>query len=45
VVELVAAGKAGGYQRLDVAAVLQEPLRDAQVSPDSISQNPSQKGT
>ena len=28
-----------------VAMVLKDPLRDAQVSPDYISQNPSQKDT
>ena len=41
VVELVAAW----CQGLDVAVIWKEPLSDAQDSPNSISQNSSQKGT
>ena len=33
-----------GCQRLVVAVVLTDPLREAQVSSECISQNPSQKG-
>ena len=45
VVELVVTGEAGRGRRLVVAVFFKESLKDAHDSPDSISQNPSQKGT
>ena len=45
VMQLVTAGEARAAHSLVVAVVSKDPLRDAQDSPDCISQNPSQKGT
>ena len=43
-VQFVAVGEPGGADALLVAVGLKKQLRDAQGSPGSLSQNPSQKG-
>ena len=43
VMQLVAAGEPRGADPVFIAVVLRKSLRDAQVSSESISQNPSQK--